>query len=538
MKTNTLVTVIIPFLNERGEVWQTIASLSANTKQDINIIVINDASNDGYDYSLLEKMENVLYICNKRRLGVAACRDMGIDLCETDYFLLLDAHMRFYDDKWYELVVSQLKSNNRQLLCFESLPLINNSGKISKAESAIGYGAYINLDSESNHFLEVDWISSLEDNKTIIPCILGAAYACSKSYWQYLKGLNGLIEYGLDEQFISLKVWLEGGVCKLLRGCQIGHIYRQKAPYEIKTESSILNKSLITELLFPSALKYKFYNRLQHSYPELWEHIVQELLCRKEWISEQKKHISQICTRKIEEIILMNKQYWDTMKEDNKIHQIIKKSEDTLIEHLLNLGHEDFWHIWGVTILALLLSKTKGECIYEAIGGKLIDVIWSRITSATPCSFENGLLGIGWLIEYLLQHNLVDGNICEILEDVDNKLLTYNYERDSDFSIETGVMGFIFYMTARMKGANLRNEDISKSNYDFNDIRSLITNRLLVSKNNNHKLIAIELHDLLTFPTETPEKIVIEDLTEKILLSERNQQLYFMISELEKIIIA
>ena len=89
-----------------------------------------------------------------------------------------------------------------------------------------------------------------------------------------------------------------------------------------------------------------------------------------------------------------------------------------------------------------------------------------------------------------------------------------------------------------MKGANLRNEDISKSNYDFNDIRSLITNRLLVSKNNNHKLIAIELHDLLTFPTDTPEKIVIEDLTEKILLSERNQQLYFMISELEKIIIA
>lgn len=226
------------------------------------------------------------------------------------------------------------------------------------------------------------------------------------------------------------------------------------------------------------------------------------------------------------------------MKEDNKKHQIIKKSEDTLIEHLLNLGHEDFWHIWGVTILALLLSKAKGECIYEAIGGKLIDVIWSRITSATPCSFENGLLGIGWLIEYLLQHNLVDGNICEILEDVDNKLLTYNYEKDSDFSIETGVMGFIFYMTARMKGAHLRNEDISKSNCDFNDIRSLITNRLLVSKNNNHKLIAIELHDLLTFPTDTPEKIVIEDLTEKILLSERNQQLYFMISELEKIIIA
>lgn len=538
MKNKVLVTVIIPFLNEGEEVQCTIASLLENTKQRIDIIVINDASNDKYDYSCIENIKGVKYICNEKRLGVAACRDIGVDLCETDYFLLLDAHMRLYNDKWYELVVSHLENNNRQLLCFESLPLVNNSGRITALESAAGYGACINMDSESDQFLEVDWIPSLEDNKAIIPCVLGAAYACSKSYWQYLKGLNGLIEYGLDEQFISLKVWLEGGVCKLLRGCQIGHIYRQKAPYEIKTESSILNKALITELLFPLASKYNFYNRLQSSSPELWEYIVQELLCRREWILEQKKYINKISTRGIKEIILMNKQYWDTMKEDCKTHQTIKDGENTLIEHLVNLDHRDFWHMWGVAILALLLSKVKGESVYEAIGGKLIDVIWGSITSATSCSFESGLLGVGWLIEYLLQHGLVDGNISEVLEDVDNKLLVYNYKKDTDFSVETGVMGFIFYMTARIKGANLRNEDISKSYYSFSDIRSLITNRLLVSKNNHHKLIAIELYDLLTFPAENSEKIVVEDLMENVLLSDRNQQLYSMISELEKITIA
>jgi hypothetical protein len=35
-----------------------------------------------------------------------------------------------------------------------------------------------------------------------IPCVLGAAYACSRQYWQYLKGLSGIIS-----RFLSL--WKE-----------------------------------------------------------------------------------------------------------------------------------------------------------------------------------------------------------------------------------------------------------------------------------------------------------------------------------------
>ena len=49
-----------------------------------------------------------------------------------------------------------------------------------------------------------------EENVVDIVCLLGAAYACNKSYWKYLGGLMGLRAYGLDEQFISIKVWMEG----------------------------------------------------------------------------------------------------------------------------------------------------------------------------------------------------------------------------------------------------------------------------------------------------------------------------------------
>lgn len=48
-----------------------------------------------------------------------------------------------------------------------------------------------------------------------------------------LRGLEGLRNYGADEQFISLKVWCEGGRCTLLKDVVIGHIYRKRAPYLI-----------------------------------------------------------------------------------------------------------------------------------------------------------------------------------------------------------------------------------------------------------------------------------------------------------------
>ena len=79
----------------------------------------------------------------------------------------------------------------------------------------------------------------------------GAAYAASTKYWQHLYGLKGLHNYGADEQYISLKAWLEGGRCTLLKDVIIGHIYRKKAPYLILGRDTVYNLMYIAKLLFP-----------------------------------------------------------------------------------------------------------------------------------------------------------------------------------------------------------------------------------------------------------------------------------------------
>ncbi len=199
------LSIIIPFLNEGKEVENTIISIMAYTNRSVEIILINDASDDDFNYQVIAEKYNVKYIINKERIGVAASRDKGVLLCNSPYFLLLDAHMRFYDFRWVDLITDQLKKDDRVVLCCQTKVLSVNNGLVQEDSNLdrTYYGAYIDFNN-INNLLGAKWTNFEYPNqitRNIVPiaCVLGAGYACSKRYWLYLKGLNGLIYYGSDE---------------------------------------------------------------------------------------------------------------------------------------------------------------------------------------------------------------------------------------------------------------------------------------------------------------------------------------------------
>ena len=93
------ISIIIPFVNEKEELLLTIESIvEHNTSIEYEIILINDASDDGFDYKYhLDNKKNVRYYENLNRIGVAACRDIGIMMSSYDKFLLLD---HLLSDSW------------------------------------------------------------------------------------------------------------------------------------------------------------------------------------------------------------------------------------------------------------------------------------------------------------------------------------------------------------------------------------------------------------------------------------------------------
>jgi glycosyltransferase involved in cell wall biosynthesis len=310
------LTVIIPFLNENKEVLNTVKNLRENSDQEFDIILINDCSTDGYDYKKVAEDYGALYVEHSQRTGVAASRDEAVGLCNTDYFLLLDAHMRVYQRNWVDIFVAELKKNPKDLLCALTLDLdFDGKPKTKK----LGYGAYFEFRDLSIKWLHKEDIPSHKEG-TLIPCVLGASYACSKKYWQYLDGLNGLKSYGLDEQLISIKVWLDGGRCRLIRSIKFGHIFRtgETVPYELRPKDFCRNILLIAELFYGFEMKVQLLQNFRaHRDVDFVSVVIEELAEEKEYILSRKRHYMSNFPNSISHIVAFNNQFLERNQTTN-----------------------------------------------------------------------------------------------------------------------------------------------------------------------------------------------------------------------------
>jgi glycosyltransferase involved in cell wall biosynthesis len=260
------LTVIIPFLNEGIEMERTVQSIRNTAAFPLEIILINDASGDGYDYRTVAERYGCRYIEHETRKGVAASRDEGVALCNTAHFLLLDAHMEFYKRGWDMELSRALQENPEAILCCQT-KILHETRENVRENASRTFGAYLSLSSKD--MLKCTWNMTDHSPDTPIieiPVILGGAYAAGKAYWQQLHGLQGLIRYGMDEEMISLKCWIQGGRCLLLKNLVAGHIYRGKFPYQVKNDDVLHNKILIAELFFDGEAKECILSRLKKYY--------------------------------------------------------------------------------------------------------------------------------------------------------------------------------------------------------------------------------------------------------------------------------
>lgn len=91
--TNQNFILTAPIVNGRDYQYLPVGG----TAKDVKIMLIDDNSNDGYNYKKVAEIFGCDYYRNETNLGVAGSRNFGVFHCTTPYFVLLDAHMRFYE---------------------------------------------------------------------------------------------------------------------------------------------------------------------------------------------------------------------------------------------------------------------------------------------------------------------------------------------------------------------------------------------------------------------------------------------------------
>jgi glycosyltransferase involved in cell wall biosynthesis len=99
--SSPLISVIIPVYNQSTYILEAISSVLAQTVLPLEIIVIDDGSDDDINETLESVKNNIVYY-RQSSLGASAARNKGVEVSQGEWLAFLDA-----DDLWAPIKLEQ-----------------------------------------------------------------------------------------------------------------------------------------------------------------------------------------------------------------------------------------------------------------------------------------------------------------------------------------------------------------------------------------------------------------------------------------------
>ena len=248
--SDPVITVVMPFHNEGDEPQRTLHSLFENTPENsFNVIAIDDKS-DRARNGALKSFPRVMVIRNLVRRGVDTSRTIGAYHATTKYIIFIDAHMRF-SPGWLDAYIRELEKDDKNVVYCKSenirydydTPVVNTS-TVQK------HGCDFSLLKDGKVF----WIKWITDKPKQAVSetrgLMGANYAMTRDFFVTMRGLEGLREYGMSEEFLALKTLWFGGKIIYIDDVVISHLYRNFPVYRTDKTNYYYNKLFIIRTLF------------------------------------------------------------------------------------------------------------------------------------------------------------------------------------------------------------------------------------------------------------------------------------------------
>ena len=104
----------------------------------------------------------------------------------------------------------------------------------------------------------------------------------------------------------------------------------------------------------------------------------------------------------------------------------------------------------GVVLFFFHYARFIGNALYENYAEELFDEVYNDVNKGISYGFSNGLCGIGWAVEYLVEQRFIEGDTDDALEEIDHQVMVYDPTRISDHSFGNGLDGIACYALSRL----------------------------------------------------------------------------------------
>jgi lantibiotic modifying enzyme len=109
----------------------------------------------------------------------------------------------------------------------------------------------------------------------------------------------------------------------------------------------------------------------------------------------------------------------------------------------------------GIALFFYYYSNIFKDKKSEQFADALLDELYESLMKQgklTLLTFGNGLAGIGWCLEYFVNHRFCEGNTDNILKDVDDAVFkTVNEHEHLPINLQQGLTGYLLYVVSRLK---------------------------------------------------------------------------------------
>lgn len=250
------VSVVIPTRNEGSNVVDTVAGVLRNTAVPVEVVVVDDGSEDGSPAALrgLSGDDARLELVQAGGLGPARCRNRGAREARGRYLAFLDAHC-FTPTGWLQPV----------------LKLLESSPEVGVAGPAIADTDNVRLrgcgGTWRDERLDMSWLTRVEE-PTEVPFQPAGCQVVRREVFEKVGGYDeGLRQWGSEDMEFCLRVWLFGHSIQVEPRSTIYHHFRTAPPYPLEMRQVVYNKLRMSFLHFDGALLERVLER-QFTYPQ------------------------------------------------------------------------------------------------------------------------------------------------------------------------------------------------------------------------------------------------------------------------------
>lgn len=224
---------------------------------DYEIIIVDDHSQT--PLALSERYKDITIMRNELNIGVGRSFDEGVKRAKGKDLIIMACDIRFIINNWASRLMQEIDEHPKAIVCTGCVTLYQDDTDFDQNTKRItGHGATLLMyhDHESNKakpksyksIIEAKWQPSKPEESYDIPCVLGAIYAVKKDWYNHIDGFWGHRQWGTLEPYISLKSWLFGGSCRIVKTIKTGHIFSRNI-HNISLVSVAYNKLLVSLLL-------------------------------------------------------------------------------------------------------------------------------------------------------------------------------------------------------------------------------------------------------------------------------------------------